>query len=305
MVSCFNVGYDDQRGRKMNFRDLEYAIETAKALSFSKAAKVCNVSQPSLSTQIKKLEESLGANIFIRHKRKIYLTSFGEKFIDKARQAIDVREDMYRLANENKDPLEGKITLGAILTVAPYMFPQIAHNVSKAAPKIKLNLKEAKTEELLKGLLDGKIDAVILSLPTDDHVFESQALFTEPFYIAVSEKHTLASKKVISDTDLDGQKLILLEEGHCFRTQALDICHSTTAQENKTFNATSLETIKHFIPLSDDITLMPDMARQKDDGIVYIPLKDKKFTRDIGVVWRKSCNKKPQIEKLISLIRNG
>jgi len=287
----------------MNFRDLEYVIETAKALSFSRAAETCNVSQPSLSAQIKKLENTLGADIFIRSKRKVYLTSFGEQFIDKAKQAIQVREDMYNLANQNKNPLEGSITLGGILTVAPYMFPQIVNKLAKQAPKIKLNLKEAKTEDLLKGLLDGKIDAAILSLPTDEHVFESRSLFIEPFYVAVSKTHPLASKKAISDKDLDTQKLILLEEGHCFRSQALDVCHSTSALENKMFKATSLETIRHFIVSGDSITLMPEMARQKGDNVAYIPLKDKAFTREIGVVWRKSSNKVLQIEKLISLIK--
>ncbi|MEM7618587.1 MAG: LysR substrate-binding domain-containing protein [Pseudomonadota bacterium] len=287
----------------MNFRDLEYVIETAKALSFSKAAENCNVSQPSLSAQIKKLEEELGTNLFIRSKRKVLLSAYGESFLEKAQQILKTRGEMYLLANENKNPLQGKVNLGAILTVAPYMFPNIVSVLSKKAPKIQLTLKEAKTEELLKSLLDGKIDAAILSLPTDDHVFESQSLFYEPFYVAVAKNHKLASKKTITPKDMDAQKLILLEEGHCFRAQALDVCHSTAAKENKIFKATSLETIRHFIEAGDGVTLMPEMSIQKDDGLAYIPLEDKKFMRQIGIVWRKSCNKKPQIEKLISLIK--
>ena len=287
----------------MNFRDLEYVLETAKALSFSKAAEACNVSQPSLSAQIKKLEQELGTEIFIRSKRRVYLTAYGEKFITKADEILKAQQDLYKLADKTRNPLEGKITLGAILTVAPYMFPKIVTKLSKEAPKIKLTLKEAKTEDLLKRLLDGKIDAALLSLPTDDNVFESQSLFSEPFYVAVSKKHELASKKIISDKDLNTRELILLEEGHCFRAQALDVCHSTAAKENKVFNATSLETIRHFIASGDGVTLMPDMARHKNDGIVYIPLKNKNFTREIGIVWRKSSHKKPQIEKLISLVK--
>ena len=231
----------------MNFRDLEYVIEASKTLSFSKAAENCHVSQPSLSAQVKKLEEELGATIFMRSRRKIHITTFGERFVEKATEILQIREDMHRLANESRNPLEGQVTLGAILTVAPYMFPKIVNTLSEKTPGIKLSLKESKTEDLLKGLLDGKIDAAIVSLPTDDHVFESQSLFTEPFYVAVSESHDLASKSSLSDNDLDMRKLILLEEGHCFRSQALDVCRSTTARENTVFNATSLETIRHFI----------------------------------------------------------
>ncbi len=286
----------------MNFRDLEYVIEASKTLSFSKAAEICHVSQPSLSAQVKKLEEELGADLFIRSKRRIYMTTFGEMFVERAAEILQIREDMYRLANQSKNPLEGEIILGAILTVAPYMFPKIVNVLSQKAPGIKLSLKESKTEDLLKGLLDGKIDAAIVSLPTDDHVFESQSLFTEPFYVAVAEGHELAAKNFVTDKDLDMQKLILLEEGHCFRSQALDVCRSTTARENTVFNATSLETIRHFIPTGEDITLMPAMARKDNDGVRYIPFENDKFSREIGVIWRKTCNKKPQVEKLVSLI---
>ena len=184
------------------------------------------------------------------------------------------------------------------------MFPQIVSGLAHDAPKMKLSLKEAKTENLLKGLLEGNVDAAIVSLPSDDHVFESASLFVEPFYVAVANDHPLASKEFIADKDLEAHNLILLEEGHCFRAQALEVCHSTAAKENKVFNATSLETIRHFVSIGEGITLMPSMARQDHDGITYIPLKNNKFSREIGIIWRKSNHKKPQIEKLVSLIQN-
>lgn len=286
----------------MNFRDLEYVIETSKTLSFSKAAQNCNVSQPSLSAQIKKLEDGLGASIFHRSKRSVNLTSYGEVFVEKAEKIIAIREEMKKLAKSNKNPIEGKLRVGGILTVAPYMFPKIARMLQDNAPKIKLQLKEAKTEALLKDLLDNRIDAAIISLPTDRHVFESKSLFNEDFYLTVSKAHTLAKKKEILDTDLESKELILLEEGHCFRSQALDVCHSTSAKENNMFTGTSLETIRNFVAQGGGITLLPAMALQDHNDITYIPMKNKKFKREIGIVWRKSCNKKPKIEKLIDFI---
>ncbi len=286
----------------MNFRDLEYVIEVSKSLSFTKAARTCNVSQPSLSAQIKKLEQELGAPIFIRSSRKIHLTAFGEILVQKAQEILSVRDDIRRVAHENQNPLEGKLRLGAILTVAPYIFPQIVHEVQENAPKIKLYLKEGKTEELISLMLAGKLDAAVMSLPTDNHVFETYSLFTEPFYLAVPEHHPLAGKEEIDEHDLDDQTLILLEEGHCFRSQALDICHSSTAKENQMFKATSLETIRHFVSIGEGITLMPEIACDQRGNIKFIPLKNKKFSREIGLVWHKNCHKKLQIEKLASLI---
>lgn len=289
----------------MNFRDLEYVIEASKTLSFSKAADICNVSQPSLSTQIKKLEIELNAEIFIRNRKQIHLTAFGETFIEKAKQILEIREDIRKSANKNQNPLEGKIKLGAILTAAPYLFPNIVNTLNKQAPKIQLSLKEAKTEELISDLLKGRIDAAIVSLPTDEHVFETKSLFTEHFFIALSNQHPLAKNKSITKTDLEGQELTLLEEGHCFRSQSLDVCQTSSAKENQTFTATSLETIRHFIALGNGITLMPAIACQKNEDIAYIPLENEKFKREIGIIWHKSSNKKLQIEKLIGLIEKS
>jgi len=286
----------------MNFRDLEYIVEAAKRLSFSRAAESCNVSQPSLSAQIKKTEQELGAEIFIRANRKIFLTSYGEEFVTRAQDILSKRNELRRSAAKHKDPLSGKISLGGILTVAPYLFPDIVKQVSRKAPKLRLSLKEAKTEDLLKDLLTGRIDAALLSLPIDEHVFESHLLVDEAFYVGVSENHPLAKSDVIFPEELAGCELTLLEEGHCFRAQALEICRTAAVQENALFTATSLETIRQFIAIGEGVTLMPAMAMRKNDGIRYIPLQGDQYHRQIGFVWRKNAVKKPQIEKLMSLI---
>lgn len=287
----------------MNFRDLNYVVQAAKLLSFSKAAERCNVSQPSLSAQIKKLEDELGSAIFVRTKRQVHVTAFGKNFVQKAIAMLQLQQEVFSMAGEHKNPLEGVVRLGAILTVAPYLFPQIVLDVQAKAPKMQLSLKEGKTEDLLSLLLSDKIDAAIISLPTDDHVFESQHLFTEAFYLAVPQGHEWAAKKQVDEEELHDKNLILLEEGHCLRAQALEVCQLSLAKENKIFTATSLETIRHFIAMGAGMTLMPSMARLQGDSLSYIPFKNKNFAREIGIVWRKSCNNKLQIEKLVKLIQ--
>ena len=286
----------------MNFRDLEYVVAVSKTLSFSKAAEACHVSQPSLSAQIKKLETELQNELFVRTKRKIHLSTFGKVFVQKAEDILTIRDDIKKAAAKNQDPMKGSIKIGAILTVAPYLFPQIVQTLKDKAPKIELRLKEAKTEELISDLLCGNIDIAILSLPTDDHIFDTHALLTEPFYIAVPKEHALSQNTSITGDMLKDHSLILLEEGHCFRDQALDVCHSALATENKMFEATSLETIRQFIAAEDGITLVPAMAKKDNDGLAYIPLCDQNFQRVIGLAWRPSCNKKAQIQSLIHIL---
>ena len=288
----------------MNLRDLEYIVAVGKHGSFSYAAEVCHVSQPSLSTQIKKVEEELGVQIFSRSRRKVEVTSFGVAFIEKAEAILSLLHEMKELADTRNEALQGKLTLGAILTVAPYIFPQIAKTVSENASAIHLVLKESITETLVKDVLAGKLDAAIISLPTDDHLFESITLFSEPFYLAMPQGHPLAQKKVIEDGDMKNLDLILLEEGHCFRNQALDICKTTSAFENNMFQATSLETIRHVVSAGEGLTLMPGIATRDNDGLAYRPLANPNFRREIGLIWRRSQRKKALISRLVELVTN-
>ena len=287
----------------MNIRDLEYIVAVGAHGSFSYAAEICNVSQPSLSTQVKKVEEQLGVQLFNRSRRKVEITSYGARFIERAEQILELLDEIRELADQHAGRIEGRIVLGAILTVAPYIFSDIVKAVAEHAPFIELVLKETTTESLLKSLLLREIDAAILSLPTDEHVFESSSFFEEPFYLAVDEGHALAASEMIKDEDLKGRDLILLEEGHCFRNQALEICRATTARENEVFQATSLETIRHVVASGAGITLMPAIARKENDGVVYIPMENTHFKREIGIVWHKSSPKQVLIQRLVELVR--
>jgi LysR family hydrogen peroxide-inducible transcriptional activator len=286
----------------MNFRDLEYVIETARVLNFSRAAEICNVSQPSLSTQIKKLENELGALIFARTNRQINLTPFGQNFVKKAKHVLEIRSDMMDMAHQNNHTLQGKIRLGAILTVAPYLFPQLSATVKRNVPNVNLLFKEAKTEDLIKLLVTAKIDAAIISLPTDTNIFDYHHLVTEPFYAAMSKTHPLAKQKSLNMSDFDHQDMILLEEGHCLRNQALDFCQSSLIKENENFTASSLETIRYYIEKSNALTFMPDMACRSNDGLVYLPITNKKLSRDIGLIWLKSNHNKEKIDTLLRLM---
>jgi len=285
----------------MNFRDLEYIIAVSTHLNFSKAAAACNVSQPSLSAQIKKLEAELGNEIFLRNTRKIQLSPFGESTLELARQILSRRDSLKQLSDVDGEPSKDPLRLGGIFTIAPYLFPSIINALKEDAPATELSLTEAKTEDLLTALLNGELDAAVLTLPTDRFVFHSKVLLTEPFYVAVSKDHPLAGRGAVDDNDLNGLELLLLEEGHCFRDQAFDVCRETGAHENQSFKASSLETIRECVSTSDDATLMPSIARKQNDGICYLPINNDKYARDIGIIWRRA-DVKPQIEQLVPII---
>lgn len=286
----------------MNFRDLEYLLEVSRTLNFTEAAKLCNVSQPSLSHQIKKLETELGTDIFLRKNKKVFLTSFGEFFVAKAKEIIVLQNKIKNEAEASNSSIEGEIKIGGIHTVAPYLFPQIVDKIIKNNFNIDYSLFEQKTVDLIKSIFEDKIDIAILSLPTDENILESYPYFDEPFYLAVQKNHPLAKKKIIKNTDLKSENLILLEDGHCFRTQSIDICHATMAKENQTFRGTSLETIKSFVSIGQGMTIVPKMAICSHNNIKYIPFEDKKFSRKIGFVWKKSSKNKLQIKKIIEFI---
>jgi len=286
----------------MNFRDLEYVLEVSRTLNFTEASKLCNVSQPSLSYQIKKLETELGANIFTRRNKKVFLTSFGEFFIEKAANIIALQNQIKNESGFNNDLMSGKIRIGGIYTVAPYLFPKIVDKITKQSFNLEYSLFEQKTDELIKSLLEDRIDVAIISLPIDENSLEAYSYFDEPFYLAVPKNHSLAKKKNIKNADLKSEDLILLEDGHCFRTQSIDICHATMAKENQTFRGTSLETIKSFVSIGQGMTIVPKIAINSNDGIKYIPFEDKKFSREIGFVWKKSSKNKMQIKKIVEFI---
>ena len=286
----------------MNIRDLKYLVAVADLGHFGKAAERCCVSQPTLSGQIKKLEEQLDLKLFERTSRRVMMTDIGSQIIASARHVLCEIDAIYAIAEDAKDPLSGKFRLGAFPTLATYIFPDLVPKVKKAMPNLRLILIEEKTATLIDKLKDGQIDAALLALPVDDDFLDSKALFDDEFLLAVPADHALAKRNSIDQKMLKNQRLLLLEEGHCLRDQALEVCQLHGIGEEHDFKATGMETLRQMVKAGTGITFMPKIAIQgKDKGIKYIPFKSPAPTRTIGLVWRKTCAQKTVLNKLTDL----
>ena len=276
----------------MNLRDLRYFIALAETRHFGRAAEACFVSQPTLSTQLKKLEEELGVALFERAPRNILLTPAGEQILRHAKLALSHVGTMQEIAKHTKDPESASIRLGIFPTLAPYLLPHVVPKLRKRFPHLELLLIEEKTEILIHQLRDGLIDAAILAEPLTEEQFESMHLFTEPFVLALPEKHPLSKQLTLGMGELEQQHLLLLEDGHCLRDQALAVCALSGASEKEGFRATSLETLRQMVAAGVGITLLPMLAVKppvpKSPYIRLLPFRNPAPTRRIALFWRKS-----------------
>ncbi|KZC34119.1 transcriptional regulator, partial [Rhodanobacter sp. FW510-R12] len=245
----------------MNLRDLQYLVALAEHRHFGRAAEACFVSQPTLSTQIKKLEDELGVSLVERTPRKVLLTEVGRDIATRARDVLNEIEQIRGVARRTLDPESGTVRLGIFPTLGPYLLPHALPLVREAFPRLELLLVEEKTEVVLRMLREGKLDAGILALPLHEDSLHSEFLFEEPFLLAVSDAHPLAQHQgQLKLGDLSSQNLLLLEDGHCLRDQALEVCHLTGAGEHSGFRATSLETLRQMVAANVGITLLPVTA---------------------------------------------
>jgi len=287
----------------MNLRDLRYLVAVADLRSFIQAADQCFVSQPTLSTQIKKMEDSLGAQIFERTNKKVLPTEVGEQIIASARRILIEVDTIERLANNAQDPLSGNFRLGAIPTLSTYIFPGLVPKIIQTLPKLRLILVEEKTETLIAQLKQGKLDAALLAMPINDDYLEARMLFEDEFYLALASDHPLAMRQTIAQPDLINQQLLLLDEGHCLRGQALQICQINHAEEQQDVRATGLETLRQMVKAGTGITFMPKIAiLEPEEGIRYIPFDDPAPKRTIGLFWRRTSSRNELLEELIKLI---
>lgn len=276
----------------MNLRDLEYLQLVDKHKNFGKAAKDGNISQPALSMQISKLEKELGVIIFERNNKKIITTNLGKELLVIAKNILAEKDRMIKTARSSIDPFAGEIRIASFPTLAPYLFPQIIPAIFKDLPKLKLYLIEEKTSEILSNLVAGQIDCALLALPIANKGLEFKKLFTDQFYLAVNKKDSLAKKKFITQEDLFDNNLLLLDEGHCLREQALEVCSIMGINENYSFRASSLETLRQMIVAEMGMTLIPQIALDSNQLIAYIPFKAKAPSREIALVYRKSSARK-------------
>lgn len=281
----------------MNLRDLEYLIALSEEKNFGKAAERCYVSQPTLSAQIKKLETYLGVQLIERHHKGLTLTDAGRAAVKHAHLVHEQVLQIRAMADEFRDPFSGTLKLGLIPTIAPYLLPKIIKPLKKALPRLKLELHEAQTHDLLDLLRTSQLDLLILALPIRDNLdgLGQLALYDEAFYLAVHRARELAKKAAISHADLDATHIALLAEGHCLREHALEICQMSRGKAMSTYTATSLETLRYMVEANEVMTLMPEMARastlMKHSQIRYIPFKAPVPTRQVGMVYRKATQR--------------
>jgi LysR family transcriptional regulator, hydrogen peroxide-inducible genes activator len=291
----------------MNFRDLRYLVALADHKHFGRAATASFVSQPTLSTQIRKLEEELGVSLVERAPRRVMLTPIGREIAERARKVIAEVEQMGEIARRSQDPEAGTVRLGIFPTLAPYLLPHVLPAVRKRFPRLELLLVEEKTDQILARLRDGRLDAGVLALPVHDEQLQVEPLFDEPFVLAVPQQHALAQRASLKLRDLDHQHLLLLEEGHCLRDQALDVCHMAGADERDGFRATSLETLRQMVAAGVGITLLPVLAVQPpvpvSNDIQLLPFHGEAPHRRIAMVWRRSSAMAGFLQQLAGELR--
>jgi len=292
----------------MNLRDLEYLSAIGELKHFRKAAEKCFVSQPTLSGQIKKLEEEIGVQLLERTTRNVFLTPIGEEIVKIARRILADVDSIENMVSTFSDPMSGPLNIGLIPTIAPYLLPLIMQPLNKAYPKLEIVLHELKTEVILNKLSEGSLDAGILAVPLEMKGLEEIILYTEPFFVAANIRHPFAAKLSIKVEDLLDETVLLLEEGHCLRGQVMEVCSQTMTKERKDFQGTSLETIRHMVSTGIGITLIPQTAIDQKNltqksSIKYIPFNKPAPARRVGLLFRKTSNRKVCFEKLSALIK--
>src|SRR5579863_331496 len=244
----------------IKLKDLRYLVSVADCRHFGRAAERCFVSQPTLSAQLKKLEDGLGVQLIERAPNNVCLTEAGAAIVARARRILEASDELMTLARSQRDPLGGRLRVALLPTIGPYLLPRVAPALRRALPRLELHLYEYQTATLLAKLHAGALDVGILALPVEAPGCEARELYDEPFTVALPERHALAARKTLRVADLRGETLLLLEDGHCLRDQALEICSRAGTKDPQDFRATSLETLRHMVATGAGVTLLPQLA---------------------------------------------
>ncbi|HLR82784.1 MAG TPA: LysR substrate-binding domain-containing protein [Paenalcaligenes sp.] len=297
----------------MTFTELRYIVAVARERHFGRAAEACFVSQPTLSVAVKKLEEELGVVLFERGGTEIGVTPIGLRIIEQAQRILEEGDRLREIALQGQDPLTGPLKVGVIYTVAPYLLPLLVPAQIQLSPQMPLVLQENYTVKLLELLRQGEIDCAIVALPLPESGFMTKEIYQEPFIVAIPHNHPWTSKELIDPEELKSETMLLLGAGHCFRDQVLDVCpelsHFSPSSEGiqKTFEGSSLETIRHMVATGIGITVLPASAKPERDQkplLHYVPFKEPVPSRTIALVWRRSFPRISAIEALAQAIRN-
>ncbi|WP_131782272.1 LysR substrate-binding domain-containing protein [Legionella gresilensis] len=288
----------------MNLRDLHYFVVLARVKHFGEAAKLCFVSQPTLSMQIKKLEEELNLILFERNNKQVMLTEQGQILVKHAQAILQQVAEMKELAQVSSDPLSGEIRLGVIPTLAPYLLPLVMPHIQKKFPKLRIWLVEEKTDVLTTMLSQGQLDAALMATPVQSDLVQHN-LFDEPFYFICSALSPLYQRSSIQLEELKGQSVLLLAEGHCLREQAMALCQTAQAETKIDFTATSLETLRLMVQAGAGVTLIPALATQMQTShhsLSIIPFAKPAPVRTVALYWRSTSIKVICLQKLAALI---
>ena len=290
----------------IKLKDLRYLVAVADALHFGRAAERCFVSQPTLSAQLKKLEQYLGVQLIERQPNNVSLTDAGQQIVARARRILEASDEVVTLARAHCDPLAGRLRVALLPTIGPYLLPRVAQPIRRALPRLELRLYEYQTAPMLEKLRGGELDLGVLALPVDLEGLEARELFAEPFTVAVPDHHRLAKRERVQAADLEEETLLLLEEGHCLRDQALEVCSRVGAGESQDFRATSLETLRQMVATGAGVTLLPELetrgAYGDARGVTVLPFAKPAPVRHVGAVWRKTTARRPAIDALCKLI---
>ncbi len=290
----------------LSLQEFRYLVAIADTGSFTGAAAECFVTQPTLSTQLKKLENSLGVRLVERTNKSARLTPVGERVVERARMVLAECEAIAELARSAGDPFGEPLRLGIIATLGPYLLPRLLPVLKKSLPRLDLIIREGLTKDLLERLQDHRLDCVLLALPVTEKGLAVKRLFAEPFWLVCPSGHPLTGRRAVGEIDLIGESILLLSEGHCFRDQALELCGQTTQREADSYRATSLETLRHLVGAGFGCTLVPALALGDElrpgSAARAIPFDSRKARRDIGLVWRRSFTRREAIDRLAELI---
>jgi LysR family hydrogen peroxide-inducible transcriptional activator len=305
----------------MTLTELKYIVAVARERHFGKAADACYVSQPTLSVAVKKLEEELDVKLFERSANEVSVTPLGEEIVRQAQSVLEQAAAIKEIAKRGKDPLDGPITLGVIYTIGPYLLPDLVRQMIQKNPQMPLILQENFTVKLLEMLRNGEIDCAILAEPFPDAGLATASLYDEPFMAAVPTNHPLAEQSQVSTEELKRETMLLLGSGHCFRDHVLEVCPEFAKFSRnvegirKSFEGSSLETIKHMVAAGMGVTLVPRLSvpkeafadkprrkRDEDPYVKYLPFVGEPPTRRVVLVWRRSFTRYEAIAALRNAI---
>ena len=293
----------------MTLTELRYIVALHETGHFRKAAEHCNVSQPTLSVAVKKLEEELGVDLFERTRHRVSATPIGEQIVEQARTVLQESRNIVALAEQGKDPLGSVLSVGAIYTIGPYLFPRLVTRLHQLAPQMPLYIEESYTASLRGKLSRGELDVIIIALPFTEPEVVTQEVYREPFVVLLPEGHALSGRDSIDPAELARHRVLLMGEGHCFRDQVLESCpglqqaiNDSQARGEAVLEGSSLETLKHMVASGLGITVLPKSAatlvQYGEHSLTVRPFDDPAPERAIALAWRVSYPRHQAVDLL-------